>query len=644
MKRLILFLTAALMLFVNASASVDSVIYNKDKSITVYGTFNGDSEEFGICVNPDENKGDFSSSVRFKAYGGKNAEGKFGVVIPYSEFAQDGVFALKEYSVSENGSVVYSDNTIIAEPEKEHSRIPALNNAIPSEGELYPPFSKEISEYYVLVDKIPEKPLSIKYEAENKADSVVYEEGTDISESVRINLSSGFKENTYKFSYRLRKKAKLTPEKYFIKLVGASLSVSDGFDFSDNKVNYIIPDISALPEKYIPTKAFCSINGTAGNTLNIAACTEPFIETTDWSNVAVSYLPQTEEYRSVKLNSGDNILSLNEKEFKTRSSIKLALKGTNGTSISDFAFEIEYFEDNPLPVTGEIKGAELASLSVEGANEIYPEFQSDVYEYYAVFDTLPENSPKIICVPGNPGAKVKVYPASDISGETSVMVTLGDITNTYKVKFREYKEAAMKLTSLSAKRTPYVLFNMSIPRSDTTPYHTYVGRIENEYGTSHSHLTAMGFDTTKIKESNIHISTAELSLYATTNCKEGIYVDLYRCTNTSWTSGAAGRNFFMTANHFVPRGAEGKLNEDTLIKYTDGKTEPKHFRYYTIPLNTVGFTNAKSINLYYLTRWQSVNPPNATYQNTYVWMGRSGKETYNGMGMLPTVYVKYFVK
>lgn len=650
MKRLIIFISACLLLFVHSfaevnTASVDSVTYNKDKSITVFGTVSGEAEEFGISISFDEKSEDFRNALHFKAYGGANGEGKFGVNIPYSEFAADGVFALKTYVANKDGSMVYSDNALTVDTVGQYSRIPKLRAVYPSEGEIYPALSEDVSEYYILVDKIPENPLSIKYEKENDEDSVIYTEASGISDSVKIKLSSGYKEKTYSFSYRIRKKAKLSPSKYFSKAEGQLVSSSGGIVSGNGTVNYITLDTSGIPEKYVPSKLVCSLKGTVGKSVSIAACTEPFIDTKNWADVSPEYSPQTGVLKNLTLGEAETRVVMDETEFSTRTSLKLAVKADDGANVSGLFAELEYFENFAVPSADAGSSEPCAiSVSVAGANEIYPEFKPDIYEYYAVFDSLPTTIPKVTFVAGNPASEIKLTPAADINGETVAEISLNGKTKTYKIKFREYREASLKLSNLQGKRTPYELFNMKIPCTSTTPYHSYVGRIENEFGTSHSHLVTMAFDTSDIQEEDIHISAAELNLLATTNCRSGMYVDFYRCTNTSWTNTDYGKYFFATANHLVNRGAEGKLNGDTLIEYTGGKNNPGDYRYYTFSLNTSGFTNAESINLYLLPRWQSVNPPNATYQNAYVWMGKNGAETQDGIGMLPTVYVKYFEK
>lgn len=644
MKRLIIFISACLLLFVHSfaevnTASVDSVTYNKDKSITVFGTVSGEAEEFGISLNFDEKSEDFRNALHFKAYGGANGEGKFGVNIPYSEFAADGVFALKVYIVLPEGSVIYSENTLNADAEREYSRMPFLKTAFPSEGEIYPALSPDVSEYYVLVDKIPENPLSIKYEAENSGDSVIYKEAKTVSDSVKIKLSSGYNEKTFTFSFRIRKKARLYPSKYFVQTEGKHVCTAGGIAAGSVNVNYIMLDTSVIPEKYIPAKAVCGIKGTDGKNVSIAVCTEPFMDTKNWENVESYYSPQTGEFSNSILASTGTLVDMDEKDFPTRSSLKLVIQAEDGAEVSGLFMDLEYFENVAVASKNDI------TLSVAGANEVYPAFNPGVYEYYAVFDRLPGKVPEVSFVTGNPDAAVSIVPATDINGETVAVISLNGRKATYKIRFREYKEAEMKLNALTGKRSPYELYTMKVPNnSAATPYHSAVGRMENEYGTSHSHLAAMAFDTSGITEENIHISTAELNIFATTNCTEGVYVDLYRCTNTSWTESSDGRAFFATANHFVPKGAEGKLNGETLIKYTGGNIKPAQYRYYSIPLNTIGFKDAKSINLYLLTRWQSINPPNAAYQSAYVWMGKNGAETQDGIGMLPTVYVKYFEK
>lgn len=650
MKKLILFFAVVLMFLVHSSAysdmtSVDSIIYNEDKSITVYGSCAGEYEEFGVCMNFDEENSNFDNAVKYKAYGETNEEGKFGIIIPYTEFAHDRVFTLKTYAVDQNGFLLYSQNTLTADAESMYSRIPLLKSVIPSEGEIYPALTEEISEYYVLVDKLPEKPLSIKYEKAYSEDSELYTEASDIADTVKIKLSNGYNDNTYIFSYRLKKKIRLTPKQYFVKESGKIVSTSGGISSGSSLVNYIMLDTSALPLKFIPSKAVCNIKGTSGKNASVAVCTEPFFDTKNWSSVSASYLPQTGEYKKETLSSQVKSVIIDESELNTVSSMKFALKCDSGTTISDFSLDLEYFEDVLLPVTDASSDKPLAvSLSVSGANEIYPEFNPEIFEYYAVFEDIPEKTPKVSFTAMNPSSVVRVTPAVDINGETVAEISLNGKTNVYKVHFREYKEAVMKLKAAAAKRTPYELFTLKFPMTSTTPYNSYMGRIENEYGTSHSHLSTMAFDTAEVTNTNIHISTAELTMFATTNCSEGIYLDFYRSLNTTWVDGSDGRKFFATANHFVPRGSEGKLNGDTHIKYTGGKTNTGHFRYYTIPLKTVGFSDAKSINLYLLSRWQNVNPPNSTYQNAYIWFGINGNETIDGVGMIPTMYIKYFDK
>lgn len=626
--------------FLNVSAeagiTADTIFYGTDKSITLYGNVNASYQEFGFEIV----SGDMQGKCIFRAYGDEGEDGSFAVRISDTAIAGRNAFDVRAYGITENGEKQYSEELLNVDKASHYSRKPLLKNVNVSSGALYPEFSPDVYEYYIVLDEFPDGVPEIKFEKENADDSVEYLKAENLNEVTEIRLNSGFSESTYKFRCRMKKSAEIKADKLMIKeeakVSGDVLDIkgNESISLNASATAYIGFDVSALPEKYIPVCLSVNLD----EAFNVYKCIERGWSEKEAGSYYDSYTLQTE---AALKSSG----ILDETLFRTRRDFSLALKvKEDKTFSSDIRLHLEYFDDTYIPsFNGAKSNADIASLQVDGANELYPAFSPEITEYYAVYDKLPGTVPKVN--------------ASAVNSETSVEVTSEDDTvlikaissdgtneKLYTIKLREYKFAEMKLSDLAGKRTPYELFDMAFPMTSGTPYYSYVCMTENKYGTNYSHITTMAFDTSMINEENIVISSAELVFLATTNCTEGSEFQVYRSVNTTWDTDDAQKQFFKMANHFVPVGKEGKLNDKTVISATDGNLKIESYRNYRVPLNTEGFTDGDSVNLICNSKWQDKNPPDSAYQNIYIWLGKYRRETQSGLGYYPTVELRYFSK
>lgn len=604
------------------------IVYQNNKNITVYANASGEPSEFGIILNEDEENTSplYEDSTVFRCYS-KNSQGDFGIELTDAEVRGDSVFVIRGYAIY--GSEISYSKSLVINKEEYYGRIPLLNSIKLSEGELYPVFSEDVFEYYILVEEpsIPE----ITYEKKVSDDKDSYTKG----ETAKIELDSGFSKSEYTFKTRLNKQAVLPANKFMTKEYSAVSSLvaditpKDVISITSEQYAYFDFDKRSLPEKFVPTK----IETNLPEGITAYKCTEPNWSSKPAGSFPLYYYPQNE-----KVVKEGNIL--NEKQFKSKTDLSIMVKNVSA-SFSDLKLNVTYFEDIPLPLTKEdSSSSELIALSAEGANQIYPIFSKNTYEYYALYDNLPEAVPKILPVTEDKDAKVTVTTSEDTA---KIKVTSEDGSNseTYTVIFREYKTASMKLSKAGAKRMHYEMFYRTTPEKKAPD--AYFGRLSNKSGTYWTHLGAMAFDTSEVTDTDIKITSAELTIFANTNNADGIYINIYRSRNTDWPTTTKGRNAYTLPVHASPMGYEGVLNDKTLItRASSYNSAAKDYRYYTIPLKTEGFTDAKSINLYYLPEWYDNGKTNDQY--AYLWLGSNSLESENGRGMLPTVNIKYFVK
>lgn len=184
---------------------------------------------------------------------------------------------------------------------------------------------------------------------------------------------------------------------------------------------------------------------------------------------------------------------------------------------------------------------------------------------------------------------------------------------------------------------------MSFPRTELLPYYSYPGRVSNFGYSDYTHFTALAFDSSAITDNDIKISTADFRFCANTNCVNGMEIIVRRILNTKWPGNDDAMKYFGIWNGHVACGLEGILNEKTIIERAGTSNGISSYRYYSVPLNTVGFTTPESVNISYEGIWQE-NSGTSGAQYAYLWLGRYNSETENGRGMYPEVKIKYFVK
>jgi len=641
-RTVLLFTCLLLMLGLSVSAAEislnDNPEYKNNKNIVIYGNASSEFSEFGIVINRDEASSDFSgeSSVKLSA-AASDSDGRFGVELSDYFTSGDGKFNIKAYGIY-NGQIVYSDNTVTVDKNKYYSRKPSLKSVTASEGTIYPSLTDENNRYYILVNDDSVEMPELMFEKSVITDEATYLKPEDIGGKYEIKLETGFSSRTYSFEVRKIKNISLSLKEYRIKEDGF-ISESPGNPVTDENNITVLPDsicyatlnTDYLPENFIPLSA-------QWNTLNPSVeclkATEPGLMTKSFSE---SYFPQ---YEKIYENG-----MLNADKLRVKSDFAFAFRGTEKFEIpSDIQLNFSYFEDIALPVhKNDASSVALSYIEASGGGELYPVFSKNTNEYYAVYEKLESQLPELCIKTENPKATYAVEYGDNIC---TVKVTSEDKANiqTYTIKYREYKSAVMKLSALSGKRSPYELFNMPFPMTKETPYYGYPGSVTNIAGTGHSHFTAMAFDNSAVTDENIRIASAELQFYMATNCSAGSELEFYRVLKTDWPSSNENKMYFAVANRHINKGAEGVLGTAN-ISYTGGGSSgnTKYYRYYTVPLNVAGFKNTESINIGYIAKYQTNNPPSGTQYN-FLWLGKNGAETENGLGMYPSVTIKYFEK
>jgi len=645
MKKIFIVLMASLLFSVvafSAEASLslnESFVFNDDGTVTVYGSSLSEAGEYGILLCEDETAvPTLENSAKYPAFG-KNENGAFGVRLTYEKLVFDGCFSIRAYALTD-GNISYSENSTVLDWNGYYSRVPVLSELSASEGTIYPSYNRNTFQYALLYEENTDILPEIIAKAENSEDKVTVTMPSDVSGDIKITVDSGFATSEYTISLRVKRSAKLPAVGFLIKdkasesLPYAPAEAYESIELKKDTYALVSFNTDALPEKFVPVSTSVNVSATGVRVYRVEV---PEWESREDGSFISGYIPQM-KYLGL---SGSPV---DENEFFAKSKISVALSSDEAISVTPgVTFDISYYEDIDMPVFKKDSSSSLAAyIGSVGANEIYPVFDKNVFEYYAVYEKLPEVLPEVIALPENSGAKAEIT-----YGENEAVVDIisedGTSSGKYTIKFREYKSATMPLTHIAAKRSPFELFSMSFPRTERLPYYNYPGRVENFGYSDYTHFTALAFDTTAVTDSDIRISSAELEFSASTNCKKEMGLVIRRILNTDWPGNSAQMGYFYVWNSHVACGLEGKLNRETFIQRTSGYTYPDAYRYYSVPLETKGFTDAKSVNLSFEGVWMEDGVASGL-QIIYLWLGRYGNATENGMTMLPEVDIKYFVK
>lgn len=655
--------------------------------------------EYGIlCHETDSNVTMETEGVRkYPAILPANNKGQFGIELDNSLGVIDSTYYTRAYAVY-NGETIYAASTLEID-EAKYVVPAALEDVSVSAGTLYPEFSPNTHDYYVLLDEIPTEIPTISY-TEN--DGAVVNETVPESLSQSIILSSSANGITipYTFSFRMKKTATLNGD-YFAHKEYWNTSLSnrtsdDGYVGqlpytkryapyqgggeryrSNTQTNTLFHfDASGIADENIQiTDAVLTLyafsNAASEQTLEILRSAEP----NDWTtklSILDNRFPKTGEEGVIgsknisNSSSGANSasayqkydISLNTSGFTDASSVSLISRAKNDSELDKSIYiwigsnrssdahpewspsvNITYFSKDQ---TMKDSNASLSALSVSGA-ELWPAFDPETTEYYALYETLPAAVPAVEYTTASSSARAAYTPADSLNGASSVQVTAesGTDSKTYTVKFREKKTAvlnsdfyAIKAWSVTDISNSAYYTSLPYTGNNTRPFPD-TSVIKSAANINNKNWNMLHFNTETIP-ANTQVTAATLQAYLCGASETGTTVKTARLTDAAWPDHLSN----YASSYPDVLGKEGDLAVTAVEPKILTSNEPAWsmnyndcYKKYDISLKTAGFTNAASVCLMMYS--------DVSTDATYLYLGK-----LNGShnDWIPSVTITYFEK
>ncbi len=442
--------------------------------------------EYGVLLHEtDKNVTLETNGVKkLQAVTAANAKGQFGIVTDNSGGFIGERYYTRAYAVY-NGNAIYGASSV--EIDKSRYVVPAALEGITVDtGELYPTFSPERTNYYVLLDNIP---ASIPTVSWTESDGATVSKTTTDKLSQPITITSKMDDTTisYTVSFRMKKHAVLTSDYFAHKMTEGSLkdaslpdttkwaptyeqgerdlgtySTRTMFHFDSSKVSGTDVQITDAT-----LSLYAKTDRSSGYVLEVLRNTDVNWKTnleyykTRWPVAGEEgVIGSTNiDYSSSGINDFDAYkeytIPLNADGFTDAQSVQLITRAKSSNDSASHIFvwngtsraggdsidklpsvTVSYFEKG-APIIG--SDANLSALSVDGGT-LTPAFDPEITEYYALFDEEPSDIPTISYAVASTSAQTSYTPASDKEGNSAVKVTAEDGTSKiYTVKFRTVK-------------------------------------------------------------------------------------------------------------------------------------------------------------------------------------------------------------
>lgn len=655
--------------------------------------------EYGILCHQTESNVtvDTEGVWKFEAKAATNVKGQFGIELDNSLGVINSTYYTRAYAVY-NGETIYAASTLKID-ESRYVVPAALEDVSVNTGTLYPEFSPNTHDYYVLLDEIPAEIPTISY-TENDGAAVTETVPESLSQPIILSSSANGVTIPYTFSFRMKKTATLNGD-YFVHKEYYNTSLSNqasdsgyvgelpytkryapyqgnGERYRSNtQTNTLFHfDSSGIADENIQiTDAVLTLyafsNATSGQTLEILRSAD-----IDWTGEKISKFDemfpaageegiigsQRISYSSNAANSSSSYqkydISLNPSGFTSASSVSLISRAKNDSELDKSIYiwigsnrsssahpewrpsvSITYFSKEE---TMKDSNASLSTLSVSDA-ELWPVFDPETTEYYALYETLPAAVPAVEYTTASSSARAAYTPADSLNGASLVQVTAesGTDSKTYTVKFREKKTAVLN-SDFYAIKAWHTTDISNFAYVTSLPYAGHSARpfpdgsgIKSAANVNNKNWNMLHFNTAEIS-ANTQVTAATLQVYLCGASETGTTVKTARLTDTAWPDHLSN----YASSYPAVLGEEGDLAVTAVDPKILTSSEPAWsmnyndcYKQYAIPLKTAGFTNAASVCLMMYS--------DVSTDATYLYLGK-----LNGShnDWLPSVTITYFEK